>query len=247
MLINSFQERCIRSKHKREAVLGFLKDETWSNLANLAKLLALSEPATFKSLAKMEREGFLFKYKVTELRINLWGITPQGLAFAWNENEQMERRPYFEPSKLSIPTIYHYLLTQQARLKAEAAGWTNWIPGKRLPRNVKKRPDAVANNPDGQLVAIELERSIKTLKRYESIFVIYLQMMKRDQYVKVHYVCPDKSFARRLIRMFELIKAVPVAGERVPIAEKHRARFPVYALDDWPPTYQVGDTNNMSE
>lgn len=34
--------------------------------------------------------------------------------------------------------------------------------------------------------------------------------------------------------MFKLIKAVPVAGERVPITEKHRARFLVYALKDLP-------------
>ncbi|MGB4812054.1 MAG: hypothetical protein WBP13_06190 [Methylophilaceae bacterium] len=62
--------------------------------------------------------------------------------------------------------------------------------------------------------------------------------MKRDEYFQVHYVCPDASFAPRLIRMFELIKAVPVAGERVPITEKHRARFPVYALDTWQKDYR---------
>jgi hypothetical protein len=33
--------------------------------------------------------------------------------------------------------------------------------------------------------------------------------------------------------MFDLIKAVPVAGERVPITKKHRARFLV-TLDNWP-------------
>ena len=58
--------------------------------------------------------------------------------------------------------------------------------------------------------------------------------MKRDEYFQAHYVCPDANFAPRLIRMFDLIKAVPVAGERVPITEKHRARFPVCALDNWP-------------
>lgn len=78
---------------------------------------------------------------------------------------------------------------------------------------------------------------LKTLKRYEAIFAIYLQMMKRDEYAKVHYVCPDASFAPRLVRMFELSKSVLVAGERVPITEKHRASYPVYALDNWPNDY----------
>ena len=234
MLINSYQQRCVRAQTKREVVLRFLRDETWSNLTNLAGVLGLSEPATFKTLQQLERDGFLLKFKVSALRLSLWGVTPQGLAFAWTENETMQIRPYFEPSKLSVMTIAHYLDVQRARFIAERAGWTNWIPGNRLPKNIKKRPDAIATNTEGQIVAIELERSIKTLKRYEAIFAIYLQMMKRDEYAKVHYVCPDANFAPRLQRMFELIKAVPVAGERVPITEKHRARFPVYALDNWP-------------
>ena len=235
MLINSYQQRCARAQSKREIVLRFLRDETWSNLTNLTGALGLSEPAAFKTVCQMERDGFLLRFKVTALRLSLWGVTPQGLAFAWGDDEPMQIRPYFEPSKLSVMTIAHYLDIQRARLIAERAGWTNWIPGNRLPKDIKKRPDAIATNPEGQIVAIELERSIKTLKRYEAIFAIYLQMMKRDEYAKVHYVCPDASFAPRLLRMFELIKSVPVAGERVHITEKHRARFPVYAMDNWPP------------
>lgn len=237
MLINSYQQRCARVQSKREIVLRFLRDETWSNLTNLANVLGSSEPAAFKTLQQLERDGYLLRNKVTSLRISLWGITPQGLVFAWTEDEIMQIRPYFEPSKLSVMTIPHYLDIQRARLIAERAGWINWIPGNRLPKDIKKRPDAMATNTENQIVAIELERSIKTLKRYEAIFAIYLQMMKRDEYAKVHYVCPDASFAPRLVRMFELIKSVPVAGERVPITEKHRARFPVYAMDNWPPNY----------
>ena len=233
MLINSYQQRCARSQTKRETVLRFLRDETWSNLTNLADVLGLSEPATFKTVCQMERDGFLLRFKVAALRLSLWGITPQGLAFSWADNEVMQARPYFEPGKLSVMTIAHYLDIQKARLIAEQAGWTNWIPGHRLPKGIQKRPDAIATNAEGQTIAIELERSIKTLKRYEAIFAIYLQMMKREEYAKVHYLCPDASFAPRLKRMFTLIQSVPVAGERVPITEKHRARFPVFALKNW--------------
>ena len=241
MLINSYQQRCARTQTKREVVLRFLRDETWSNLTNLAGVLGLSDPAAFKTICQMERDGFLMRHKVIALRISLWGITPQGLAFAWAEDEAMKIRPYFEPSKLSVMTIPHYLDIQRARLIAEAAGWTSWTPGNRLPKDIKKRPDAIAINSEGQTIAVELERTIKTLKRYEAIFSIYLQQMKRNEYFQVHYVCPEASFAPRLIRMFDLIKAVPVAGERVPITEKHRGRFPVCALDRWPPK----STNNL--
>ena len=98
---------------------------------------------------------------------------------------------------------------------------------------LKKLP--ASDHPSGHRVAIEIERSIKTIKRYEAIFAAYLQMIKQGDYAIVHYVCPDAAFAPRLSRLFQLIQAVPVVGERVPITDKHRARFPVYALQNWPP------------
>lgn len=244
MLINSFAERQARGEQKRGKILRFLRDETWSNLPNLAGLAGLSEPAMFKTLCQMERDGFLLRYKVIQLRLSLWGITPKGLFFAWDENEAMETRPAFEPSKLSIATIHHYLDIQRARLGAERLGWTNWVPGSRLPKDIRKRPDAVVTAPAGYRVAIEVERSIKTLKRYEAILSAYLQMIKRGDYFMVHYVCPDAAFAPRLSRLFQMIQAVPVAGERVPITEKHRARFPVHALENWPPVAGGMDISN---
>ncbi|MDY7544624.1 MobC family replication-relaxation protein [Glaciimonas sp. CA11.2] len=234
MLINSFEERRTRSQVKRSAILHFLRDETWSNFANLTSITKLSEPATFKTLQQMERDQMIFRHKVPELRLSLWGITSQGLAFSWDEAEAMEVRQYFEPSKVSIMTIHHYLDVQRARLAAERAGWSNWIPGHCLPMNIKKRPDAVATDPQGRTIAIEVERSIKTLKRYEVIMAIYLQSIKRGDYAMVHYVCPHPEFAPRLSRIFGLIKSVPVAGERVPITDRHLARFPVFALENWP-------------
>lgn len=234
MLIHSFKERQSRSINSRSLVLKFLRDETWSNLTNLQSVVAMSESATFKVLQKLERDRMLVRYKISELRLTLWGISAQGLAFAWEEDELMEIRPYFEPSKISVATTHHYLDVQRARLAAQKLGWTHWIPGHQLPLKIKKRPDAVVTNSHGQVVAVEVERSIKTLKRYESIFAIYLQMIKKGDYQVVHYVCPDPDFAPRLKRMFQLIKTVPVAGERVPITDRHLARFPVFALRDWP-------------
>ena len=235
MLIDSFKERQARVTRKRRVLLRFLRDESWSNLANLAGAAGFSEPAMFKTLCQMERDGYLLRHKVVQLRLSLWGITPMGLMFAWDEVEVMGPRPYFEPSKLSILTIHHYLDIQRARLAAERVGWSQWVPGNRLPKDIKKRPDAVATTPSGHRIAIEIERSIKTIKRYEAIFATYLQMIKCGDYMMVHYVCPDAAFAPRLSRLFQLIQAVPVVGERVPITHKHRAKFPVFALKNWPP------------
>lgn len=235
MLIKSFAERQSRTAEKRDKLLRFLRDETWSSLANLSDLLGMSISPTFKTLQQLTRDDFLVEHKIPELRLGLWGITPKGLAFAWDESEAMAFRPYFEPGKLSVTSIRHNLDIQRARLIAERAGWTGWIPGTRLPPGLKKRPDAVASNTAGEKIAVEVERSVKTQKRYESIFSIYLQLIRQGHYQSVHYVCPDAALAPRLQRLFGLVQAVPVAGDRVPISERHRARFPVFALDNWPP------------
>jgi hypothetical protein len=235
MLIRDYAERIVRRDAKRLSVLRFLRDETWSNTQVLARVLVCTQPAVFKTLRQLEQGQHVFRYHVPELRINVWGITPHGLAHAWDEDEVMEPRPFFEPSKLSNLTVYHHLDVQLARLNAERAGWCSWIPGPRLPKGIKKRPDAVATDGTGNKVAIEIERSIKTLRRYEAILSTYLQLIKRGEYAIVHYVCPDSDFAPRLRRVLAMITAVPVAGERVPIGEKHLARFPVFALENWPP------------
>ena len=236
MLIKSYQERQLRVETKQKIILEYLRDETWSNSYNLAQILGLSHTAIYKTLAKFERQKLIKAYYISDLKFKIWGITQMGLLYSWSEQETMEHRNGFEPSKIRPVMIQHHLDLQVARFQAESAGWVNWIPGNLLSKDIKKRPDAVVDNFSAeQKIAVELERTIKTKKRYEAIFSIYLQAIKRGKYHSVHYVCPDAEFAVRMKRMFMLITSVPVAGDRVQLNEKHRARFPVYSLDQWPP------------
>jgi len=236
MLIKSYKERQQRISHKKSLILKYLRDEIWSNAHNLSQVLAVSNTAVYKTLKKLEQQELIKSYYVSELRLKIWGITPMGLLYSWGDNEAMEERPYFETSKVKPVMIQHHLDLQTARFKAEDAGWINWVPGNLLPKGIAKRPDATVEAlPQNNTISIELERTIKTKKRYEVIFSLYLQAIKRGDYHDVHYVCPDPGFAIRLKRMFMLVKSVPVAGERVQLTEKHRSKFKVYALDQWPP------------
>lgn len=234
MLIESPIERNRRRQQRHLQVLRFLRDETWTSPKILAQYLGCSPSSVTKTMSQLEQLGQVVRHVVPEVRQILWGITPHGLAFAWDDDEVMQVRPSFEPSRLALVAIAHHLVIQMARLNAEKQGWTGWVPGNRLPAGLAKRPDAVATDPQGNRIAIEVERHVKTLKRYEAVFAIYLQCIKRGDYAAVHYVCPDERMARKLVRVLGLIQAVPLLGDRVPIGDKHRARFPVFALDDWP-------------
>lgn len=234
MLIKSYDERLRRQAIRHGLVLRFLRDETWTSSPVLAALLGSSPASVSKTMYQLERKGHVIRHVAEPIRCTLWGITSHGLAHAWEEHEQMQVRGYFEPSKLSMLAVPHHLDIQRARLGALRAGWSDWMPESLLPTGISKRPDAVASTPDGQRVAVEVERHVKTLKRYEAIFAAYLQAIKRGEYDAVHYVVPDRKFAKRLERVFGLVLSVPVLGERVPITDRHRARFIVSALADWP-------------
>ena len=131
---------------------------------------------------------------------------------AWEHGAKVEHRAAFEPSKTNVLFIRHHLDLQKARLNAENNCWVDWVPDKLLPKDLKKRPDAVSINPQGERIAIEYERTIKTLKRYEVIWSIFLMDIKNNLYVKIHYVVPDSKTYRSLSRIFSLIVTVPVNG-----------------------------------
>jgi hypothetical protein len=234
MLIKSYAERMQRQSVRHSLVMVFLRDETWTSSQVLTDLLGGSPALTSKTMAQLERHKYVIRQEVEPLRQVLWGITPHGLAHAWDDDETMLKRAYFEPSKLSPLAIPHHLDIQRARLKAQRAGWSDWTPEPLLPRGLAKRPDAVVVASDGRKIAVEIERHVKTVKRYEAIFSVYLQAIRRGEYHEVHYLAESRKFAGRLQRVFGLVTSVPVVGERIQLTEKHKAKFIVVALEDWP-------------
>lgn len=235
MLIKSYRQRMERQTAKHDQVLIFLRDEAWSSSRILGNLLGVTPASISKTLAQLERLGYVIKHQDALCRYKLWGITAHGLAHAWPPDEIMQVRGHFEPSKLSSLAIPHHLDIQLARLRAERALWKDWTPEQLLPKGLAKRPDAVVITDSGLKVAVELERNIKTLKRYEAIFSAYLRAIKEGEYTEVHYVTPDVKLAKRLRRVLDLVTSIPVLGERVQLTEKHKGRFKVYSLEDWPP------------
>jgi len=233
MLIDTYEARCLKRESKRKRLLEFLRDEIWSSVPVLAQVLNLSVSATYKTLASFEKDGIVCCHADIDLSFKVWGITNLGLFEAWDDEVEMEKRYPFEPSKFKPLQARHELYLQQARINAESKGWTDWVLGKHL-KDADKRPDAIALDPHGNTVFIELEATIKSRQRLEKIFSIYLQKIKNRELHYVAYVCPTPIFAKRLSKLFLSITDIPVAGCRVPLTEKHRSKFIVTNLDEWP-------------
>lgn len=228
----TYEERQARAQAKRGAILGFLASgEVYTSVVVAAQVMVASPSAAERTLIGLVRDGALKceSHMVSSRKTHIYGITPHGLAL-------MDRfdRPYFQLGRTNSAYILHHLETQRARLAAEEAGWMDWTPGKLLhSQDLKKIPDAIATSPVGVRVAIEIERHIKTPKRYEEIISAHLQSISKKLWREVHYLTPE-GLATRVEKAFENVKSVPVNGDRIQLEQAHRDRFRFYELNVWP-------------
>lgn len=240
--------RNARVQEKRRTVLRWLRDEIWSTPEVLGKIMGLTaRQGVYQTLAKMERDGYLAS---SDIRIfkkstqRIVGITAHGLAFAFDADEQLEKRPTFEPSKVKLSTLQHEVDIQLLRIQAERAGWKNWTPGTRLGPSQAgaNRPDAIVLDPQRRIVAVEVERTIKTSKRYEAILSHYLQSVAKGQYGRIVWVCPTADLAARLHRILLAISAVPINGKRIALEPRHYDLLQVLDYAQWPRQQVAGSS-----
>jgi len=221
-----------RAQAKEKIVLDFLASgEVWTTEPILCNLLSLSPRRVQVLLARMARDGLVKPERVEGFgRLRwAWGITPTGIAFSENAAPDC---PRFE-SLPSLQFMQHHIDTQRARLQAEAAGWS-WEPGKLLyNRGWHKVPDALATSPQGERVAVEIERTIKTPLRYQQIIPQALRDVKAGRYDRVQYISPQNR-ADAVERALHRVEVVKVGGEPVKLTDQHWARFSFSNLADWP-------------
>lgn len=237
MLISDPAERAAATAQKRRAVLRFLRDETWSVPDVLALVAGItSRQGIHSTLKAMERDELVKHHSLPiagRRDLPTWGITAHGLAFSWDEAEEIEDRPRFEPSRLSLSRVPHQIDLQRARLAAEAAGWTDWQRGERLGFSPPIRPDAMATTPKGVRVAIEVERTIKTRQRYQQILGSHLEAIRAQHWLAVIYLTPE-GMADRLRRVVEAVPYILENGERKELNDSHRRRFRFLELGQFP-------------
>lgn len=235
----SFAERQSRSLEKQALILDFLAGgEQWTLTPLAARVMGVSPRAAARTLALLEREGAL---KRDELQVptpggyvksTIWGVSGHGQALAdrWDCAE-------YTRGQISPGFAMHHIQSQQARLAAQAAGWRDWQPGKALyDKGFKKIPDALVTSPDGLRVAVEIERSVKTPKRYAEGMAGAIIDIRQKKFDVVHYISPD-SKQHLIERAQAKVTILHFKGEVIPtpVEEKHRRRFRFFSLDAWPP------------
>lgn len=239
-MIKNPQARKKRKDEKQLLVLRFLRQVLWSSQEILQVVMNLqSRQAAHKSLVQMELAGLVKAHLFYALggKLKLWGITANGQTMAFNLKSETPYSVYFEPTRISEQLIRHQLDLQKLRIKAELVGWQDWQDGDRLGALSKstKRPDAIALNDNGVKVAVECERTFKTVKRYEQILLSYLLLIKNNTISEVVWVSPSQDIAKRLEVLVKSIKKLKLAGQIVQIdPAKHHKNLYFCSYEDWP-------------
>lgn len=217
-------EKLARSQSKRDLVLKFLsKGEVYLTIDVACALLGLSRPTALTTLRKLEAlrclktEALTIPWNDHPRNTILFGITPTGLA----HTDADPTAPVFELGRTNPLYVQHHRQCQLLHVRALTLGWNGWVSERTLrDKNIKlkKIPDAIGLDPDGQRVAIEMERSVKSTKRYEQIQEQYLADLKKGKIDRVAYVCPPK-IVNNVQKLFRHV-------------EKHNFQF--FSLDGWP-------------
>ena len=230
-------KRSERINHKRRDILRFLREETWTHVSVLRPLLGFKNVNNVNStLRTMERDGLVKRAQIETAYgrpISVVGITSHGLNYAFDLSEELQDRPVFEPSKVNPSTMQHRFDLQLAHVKATQAGWKDWEPGHLLGRRMPgvKLPDAVATNLHGQRVAIELERTLKSRRRYTDILVSHLQQKKAGSWDRIVYLSPTPDLAARVQRAYRSIDQAKHNGQVFTVTDQHLRPFSFFSFD----------------
>lgn len=253
---------------KQSKILEWLKTEIYSSPEILALVLGLSHRQSLhKVLVTMQGHGLIRHAKVPVVggHQTLWGITEHGqvLACDLSKNETPSGR-VFEPGRVSALRLRHILGLQKMKWQTLQAGWTGWkncdrgVKPQRKSEKLRHRPDALVIDPSGRIIAVELELTFKTVKRYaeEVIQSHARQIYVEQKYQHVLWVCPTGEDVQRMRNL--LRQSTQWLRERQSVAVKQLDAykqqsgvthvFRVGTADDWTQQWQgskEGRTNSL--
>ncbi len=236
-------------------ILQFLAVESWSSQHNLCELLQINKRNLLSVLKPMLNKRTLkaILQGVMGGEVQLYGITRLGYKSLSNEYgvfcEDLDLNPNLLTPRISPTFIPHRLDIQMLRIRAERAGWSNWInadTGQLININKQNkpqlgqanlvsehRPDAWCTNTLGERFCIECERTMKSKSRYTDILCNYLLALKRGDFDGVIWVCPDLDLRNKLANLITSITHVRIGLLSVLVPRNRFERLIFMTFDEW--------------
>lgn len=234
LIPHSHAARMARRDDKRRKILGFLRSEIWTVPEIIGLVAGVHDRRTIAStLTGMVRDDLLVREECTlpsGRRVGLVGITMNGQAqIAHLLNKPLTDRAH-ELGRAGLSQVDHRCDAQRLHIQLAQAGWTGWRYPDRVPISEKSQPgahraDAIATTPDGVVVALEIERNVKTGKRYKNILSHHLNALARGDYSQVIYTSPTAVTALAVRSLMTSINHVIVSGRETTMTPEMLAKF----------------------
>lgn len=206
-------------KKNKISVLMFLYKFKYSTIPVLQEYLNVTREGLFLIRKKMEKEGLIlsFSYNNGFAKIKIIGITEKGLSLITSYKPHLYQTRAFYPSKFKETQFKHHIGIQQIindlkynKLEKYKLNNIEQLKGfdttfeirkKRLNEidnmyiRTQKYPDLllyVTYKKMMKKIAIELELTPKSIKRYKDIVAHHFNFIRHGFYSKVIYVIPNK-------------------------------------------------------
>lgn len=223
-------ERQKRSGKNQEWILQFLAEEGFSCASLLAMLLQFKQTrSVYKILYRLEDKK-LIRHKKVEGVERLYTLTPLGHSLVEGDCENYRSVSLNNIKLLSLP---HKFAIQECKIAMLNNG-VEWGDIKGKIKKYQARPDGMIwyqfDDEELRPIAIEVELTVKTKKRYKDILSTYFNPYNSgNKYDLVIYVVPTEIMKSRLERIFD---DLPSQGKFfVMTIERFKQRFTRTDLD----------------
>ena len=224
-LISDPKERAERAAEKEDYVLAWLVDFVYSTTDVLGVVLELKPSATLSALRRLERKGYIVRDEIPvygRIVLPIWGITVTGLmSFRTPQQIETQKLRYHQKGRVALSSLQHEMDVQRVALfceRAEKYDSVYWTSNREFPWPSKKGdprwpvyPDGLMNVPingdENNLaaIAVEVERTRKTPKRYVQILKGHAANIAQGRYYGVVYFCVDQQAVDSLKALFKRI------------------------------------------
>lgn len=201
-------EQAAHSEKVRVVILQFLNDETYTTAEIIQRLVGYkSKQGADGVLKKLANDGLLKHHKMKNFAgrgLSIWGITARGIYAINDPHELPDKVRGFEPSRISLATLDHKLQIQLVKIYLNELGWSIIS----IDPNIwdKKLPDILCTKPSEEFeqIALEIELTIKSQKRYGDIITTYKSMQYGQQSLRrVVWLTETEKAAAQLRSIFK--------------------------------------------
>lgn len=233
----SHRQRVERRDEKRTQVLSVLRSIGWINVEAACELLGVSRPAATRTIKGLEADGFLCSHALPGVPKRIWySITERGMAEAYFvEGLPLPERIPSGRWKISLLNYQHEQDVLVFAIQVQKAGARvrlseQSVPGQKGRAISAKYPDLLVD-AGNETFGVEMEREVKSQRRYREIIAAHWHAMERGEYQVVLYLTPKQATRDRLARVVKSVYESVRLGGRVRALteeERQRIRFGTY-------------------